>query len=267
MPVDLVLIIVPRTLRSTPSILLCFLILALSSTIVAAQDIRTNWTLQGPQVYLLASGSDREFRYLIPNPEVKQTGVEKETLLFKGEKLGKTYSGWAYVYVPGCGRAPYDVIGAGADDGKAITLYGKMPSRLVDCEVVSVIEQKLEFELTMQGNEVQNFGGDGRLFSAGSDEYYLLSRKFKISDDTIGYSGEIRVVHHYEGGYELVLRDFIARCKTADGVNDVTWFQSGGGGSLATVRLNPPDSLPNSEVKESYNLYWAVCRDEFQRIR
>ncbi len=34
-------------------------------------------------------------------------------------------------------------------------------------------------------------------------------RKPRISEDTIGYSGAIRVIHRYEGGYERVLRDFI----------------------------------------------------------
>ena len=51
-----------RAHRWMPSIILYFLVLTTPSGIVAAQDVRSNWTLDGSQVYLLASGSDREFQ-------------------------------------------------------------------------------------------------------------------------------------------------------------------------------------------------------------
>jgi hypothetical protein len=61
--------------------------------------------------------------------------------------------------------------------------------------------------------KLETFGADGKLYSSGADEYYLLSRQSYATEDSTGFSGQVRIKENYPGGgYEILFRDYTARC-------------------------------------------------------
>ena len=119
-----------------------------------------------------------------------------------------------------------------------------------------------------QLGEIKNFGDDGRLFSSGGIDYYLLSVQSYMSEDSTGYLGSVRAVKKYPGGgYEIKLKDYSARCIAPfDRGVQVTWSEPGKENSVS-VPIDNPDRRPAPETKESYNLYWAACRQQFRRFK
>jgi hypothetical protein len=117
---------------------------------------------------------------------------------------------------------------------------------------------------------LETFGTDGRLFSAGKEDYYLLSRQSYVSEDSSGYEGQVRVVMHYQAdAYEIRLKDYLARCRSYDGMMDVVWFkpEEREQGTGYTVAIQKPDKRPGADKKESYNLYWAACNGKFLKFK
>ena len=118
---------------------------------------------------------------------------------------------------------------------------------------------------------IKTYGDDGRLFSSGNDDYYLLSIRSYVSEDSSGYQGKVRIVKKYPGGgYELKFRDFIARCNAPfDHEVQIMWSETGKDdyASIPSVPIKSPNKLPSPDAKESYNLYWAACFEKFQRFR
>jgi hypothetical protein len=119
-----------------------------------------------------------------------------------------------------------------------------------------------------QLGEIKSFGDDGRLFSSGSTDYYLLSTRSYMTEDSSGYQGSVRIVKKYPGGgYEMKLKDYFARCTAPfDHAVQITWSEPGNENSVS-VPINNPDKRPTADTKESYNLYWAVCRQQFIRFK
>lgn len=119
--------------------------------------------------------------------------------------------------------------------------------------------------------EPERFGENGRAFSVGQNDYYLLSRRSYISEDSRGYEGQIRQVKKYPGGgYEIKIRDFLARCVAPfDNMTYVIWFEPGeqDQGKGTSVDIKNPASLPSPRLKDSYNLYWAACRNTFGKFK
>lgn len=132
----------------------------------------------------------------------------------------------------------------------------------------------LAFCASLRAQEVgplQTFGSDGRLFSAGDNDYYLLSRRSYMTEDSSGYDGQIRQVKKYPGGgFEIKIKDYIARCN-APFDNDVlvVWFEPGEKetGQGRSVAIKRPDKFPGSATKDSYNLYWAACHGNFKKFK
>jgi hypothetical protein len=62
---------------------------------------------------------------------------------------------------------------------------------------------------------LQAFGLTGRLFSAGKNDYYLLSRQTYAMEEISGYRGKLRIVKKYSnGGYEELQKDYLVLCYT-----------------------------------------------------
>ncbi len=112
------------------------------------------------------------------------------------------------------------------------------------------------------------FGDDGRLFSSGRSDYYVLSIQPYMSEDSVGYQGKVRIVKKYEGGgYEVKYKDFIARCKAPfDHMIQIMWSESGKEDYSDTVPIKYPNKPPPPEARDSYNLYWAACESRFQKF-
>jgi hypothetical protein len=261
-----------RTLRAAKIGLFGILWIAGLATNASADGVRSLWNHNDSEVYLYANGQGREFRYRTPKPELLQAGVLPGTLVFKGTRIGNQYSGTAYVFPRPCGALPYPVAGELAPDERSVTMYGSAPSAIYsDCTVAAYRDDVLVFELSEQtgadGREAQQYGTDGRLFSSGSDEYFLLSKSPDQREDWNGYTGQVRVVHHYHsGGFEIWMKDFSARCLTADNLPSIAWSNAGETSAQATIRIRGA-ARPKSDLRESYNLYWAVCHDRFRRFR
>ncbi len=116
---------------------------------------------------------------------------------------------------------------------------------------------------------IQTFGSNGRLFSAGDNDYFLLSRQSYATEDSTGYQGQIRVVKKYSGGgYEIKMRDYIARCNAPfDHMVQIVWSEPGKEGSEHTVAIKNPTNFPAEVTKDSYNLYWAACHGQFRKFK
>jgi hypothetical protein len=117
---------------------------------------------------------------------------------------------------------------------------------------------------------LQTFGADGRLFSSGHDDYFLLSRQGYATEDSSGYEGQVRIKkNHPNGGYEIIMRDYLARCRSYDRMVYVVWFDAGerdqGGGH--NVDIKNQGASPGSAEKDSYNLYWAACQGQFRKFK
>ncbi len=65
-------------------------------------DTGSYWDHNGSLMRLRASGNDRIIEYLIPSPTMKEAGVEKGTLLFRGVRQGDRYVGTARVFSKHC---------------------------------------------------------------------------------------------------------------------------------------------------------------------
>jgi len=251
-----------------PSILLA----ASFVTDAAADRVRSLWTHNDSEVYLYANGQEREFRYRTPKAELLQAGVLAGTLLFKGTRIGTQYSGTAYVFPRPCGALPYSVAGEIAADERSITMSGSAPSAIYsDCSIAAQRDDVLVFELSDQTEAVatgaEQYGTDGRLFSSGLDEYFLLSKSADQRENWNGYTGQVRVVHHYDsGGFEILMKDYTARCLTADNLPLVAWSNAGDTTTPIEIHIRRV-AKPRSDQKESYNLYWAACHDQFRKFK
>ena len=69
------------------------------------------WTHNGSTVRWVSSGQDRWLYYLKPRPGLIAIGVEPDTLLFQGHRIGNILAGTAYVFSENCPPTPYPVEG------------------------------------------------------------------------------------------------------------------------------------------------------------
>jgi hypothetical protein len=103
-----------------------------------------SWDHNGSSMRLVANGPSREFFYESPRSGLEAVGVQQGTLLFKGKKVGNTYSGTAYVFSP-CGALPYAVSGAVSEDQRSVTMTGKAPIPRSNCSVARYRDDALVF--------------------------------------------------------------------------------------------------------------------------
>ena len=119
-----------------------------------------------------------------------------------------------------------------------------------------------------QSGSTQTFGADGRLFSSGRDDYFLLSARPEGNEDATGYVGQVRIVRHYEGGgYQIFIKDYSAWCRSLSGALEFVWSTPGDTASAQSETIANPNKRPDTSLKETYNLYWAVCRGQFRKFK
>jgi hypothetical protein len=118
---------------------------------------------------------------------------------------------------------------------------------------------------------IETFGPEGRLFSSGRNDYYLVSRRSYATEDSSGYEGEVRKVKKFDGGgFEIEMKEFIARCYAPfDGMMFVAWFEPGqkDTGEGHHVDIKNAAKFPGDAKKDSYNLFWAACHKQFRKFK
>jgi hypothetical protein len=115
----------------------------------------------------------------------------------------------------------------------------------------------------------QTYGPDGRLFSSDTIDYFLLSRRSYATEDSSGYDGDVRAVRKYPGGgYQIILKHYVVRCFAPfDHLVQVIWSNLGDENNSNSVDIINPTKLLGQDRKESYNLYWAACHEQFRRFK
>jgi hypothetical protein len=116
----------------------------LFSSAVSAQSL---WDHNGSEVSLVAQGQSRRFYYETPSSRLSRQGVKHGDLLFEGQRVGNTYSGFAYVFLLNCPPARYPVQGTVASDQRQVTLQGRAPVRDVNCQKTGERDETLTFTL------------------------------------------------------------------------------------------------------------------------
>jgi hypothetical protein len=111
----------------------------------------TLWEHNGSIVYLVATGSSREFYYKEPRPGMQQAGVRPGSLLFSGQAISGQYSGTAFIFNRRCGQFPYQVSGPILDNYERVVLTGQAPRVGSNCRVVGYVNDRLEFTLVRSG--------------------------------------------------------------------------------------------------------------------
>lgn len=248
--------------------------LALRAMPALAQSSASVWDLNGSEMSLTAAGANREIHYQVVRPGLQEAGVQPGTLWFKGVRSGDQYVGTAYVFSQSCGAIPYSVVASVSADGQTITVHGSAPTvEAPGCAIAGYHDTADSLHLLgnrTTGQEIvkdRDYGDEGRLFSAGKDEYFLLSRAARSGEGEGDYIGQVRVLHNFSGGgYEILMKDYVVAC-TGDNGPAITWFKAGDHGLPVTITATYPDKHPPENKKESYNLYWAVCHDKFNKFR
>lgn len=117
-------------------------------------------------------------------------------------------------------------------------------------------------------SNVKYFGNEGKLYSKGHDNYYLLSRQPYLSEDSAGYNGMIRIEKNYVGGgYEVKILYYIARCNSYDNESFVSLADSGDSDPFESTKINKRNTSPSNKLKPAYNLFWVVCKNIFQKFK
>jgi hypothetical protein len=103
------------------------------------------WEHNGSILQLREEGAERSFHYSQPRVELRKAGVRDGTVLFKGRKIGKRFSGTAYRFSKACGAVGYEVEGVAPSNSRNLTLSGRAPRRNSKCEVVGHLTDVLVF--------------------------------------------------------------------------------------------------------------------------
>ncbi len=105
------------------------------------------WDHNGSAMQLLSSEALRSFVYETPREGLANIGVARGTVLFEGSRNGNTYTGTAFVFSKGCGRAAFKARGVVSDDQRSVHLSGRAPIRSNNCNVTGQRDEHLYFEL------------------------------------------------------------------------------------------------------------------------
>ncbi|MBV6486926.1 MAG: hypothetical protein GHHEDOFH_00863 [Pseudorhodoplanes sp.] len=146
-----------------------------------------------------------------------------------------------------------------------------MSSCLAGCVVLGTIALVVPPALAQETGPLETFGSNGRLYSGGGDEFYLLSRRSYASEDSRGYEGQIRIVRKYPGGgYEEQIMDYTARCFAPfDNMIYVIVREPGKESydDKDSTEIKSPNQFPGATEKSAYNLYWAACHSQFGKFK
>jgi hypothetical protein len=113
------------------------------------------WDHNGSVMYLVESGSSRQFYYQKPRPGMLEAGARPGSLLFRGQVDNGQYSGTAYLFNPHCGAIPFQVKGSVLDNGERIMLTGQVPQVGRNCRIHGSYTGNLEFSRLKQADVAQ----------------------------------------------------------------------------------------------------------------
>jgi hypothetical protein len=103
------------------------------------------WDHNGSVMYLVETGSSREFHYQKPRPGMLEVGARPGSLLFRGQVDNGQFSGTAYLFNPHCGAIPFQVKGQILDNDERIMLTGQVPQVGRNCRTYGSHTSNLEF--------------------------------------------------------------------------------------------------------------------------
>lgn len=114
---------------------------------VAAQAQGLNsstWSHNNALVALVSSGNERIFRYL----EMYASNVPARPgdVLFRGRRIGRTYTGTAYLFSSQCGRIGYRVSGYVTNGELRVVMTGRAPRRNAQYQVIGYRIDSLVFD-------------------------------------------------------------------------------------------------------------------------
>src|SRR4029077_9644246 len=92
------------------------------------------WDHNGSVMYLVESGSSREFYYQKPRPGMLEAGAHPDSLLFRGQIDNGQFSGTAYLFNAHCGQVPFEVKEPVLDNGGRVALTGQAPRVGRNCQ-------------------------------------------------------------------------------------------------------------------------------------
>ena len=115
---------------------------------------------------------------------------------------------------------------------------------------------------------LKSYGDDGRFFSGGSSDGYMLTRQTYATEDSSGAQGQLRIVKKYPGGgYEEFRKEYVARCRSYDNESYVVIHEIGDAKDMDSRLVKTPEKLPGAAAKMAYNLYWAACSEVFNKFK
>lgn len=131
---------------------------------------------------------------------------------------------------------------------------------------------------TVQGEEgifgkEEFFGQNGKLYAverSGSDtlRYYLLRRRLVSGEDGSYYDGRIRIVTDIEGGgYTIEETSFFSHCHIMDQPDNVIVTLTADNGTSNEFKIVPSRKKVPLASRSNYNLWWATCKDQFQKFK
>jgi hypothetical protein len=104
----------------------------------------STWSHNRALVELVSSGNERIFRYL----EMYASSVPASPgdVVFRGQRVGRTYTGTAYLFSSHCGRIGYRVSGYVTNRETRVVLTGRAPRRNTQCQVIGYRIDTLVFD-------------------------------------------------------------------------------------------------------------------------
>jgi hypothetical protein len=257
----------------------------LSINLCASQPVKTEdgaqWNLNGSKVTLIVNGSHLKFIYTDPRAGLREEGVLPGTKAFDGTVSNGMYQGTEYVFSKICGTFGYHVSGYLSSDRRQITMSGQAPHINSQCQIVSYKNVEYDFildEVPVSAQEQEGhgqneyFGDDGKLYSVENSEtevtdvikYYLLYRRPINGEEGLYYDGKIRIVTEIlGGGFTNEEVEFLSIC-SIDGDLSVSIGQHD---NQKEVTINLKLTSPAQSEHSAYNLWWATCKNQFQKFK
>ncbi len=239
----------------------------------------SQWDHNGSTMTLLVNGAHSEFIFADPREGLRSEGVKVGATGFSGTSNGDEYEGTAYVFSKKCGAFGFQMKGTASSDRQRVTMSGQAPYVDAQCRIVGYHDAIYEFvrivgpgSLQRQEGPVQieDLGEDGKLYSReqlGTDliKRFVLNRRRVNGEDGYSYDGKIRIVTEIlGGGYTNQEVDYESICAAADGD---PYVAVGEGDDQKRVVIDPNLRSPEQTTRSAYNLWWATCKNKFQRFR
>ena len=114
---------------------------------VKSEDAPTGvWMHNGSRLRLATEGDQVTLEYDKPRNGLSDLGISSGTVLFKGSRIGNSWTGQVSTFSRQCGEQKFDVTGSASGNDRRLQLRGKRPNLDNSCNVTSYREEVLTFE-------------------------------------------------------------------------------------------------------------------------